>query len=558
MDVQRSGRVDPILVEVIGNRLHTVAREMLTSLIRAAYSTNIKERYDCATGVFNIDGEQVALACYPPLHTGGIRKIVQLLVRDYSPGDIRPGDMFVTNDPYDGASTHLPDLTLVAPVFADDQLAGYVACCAHHADIGGRVPGGQAPDSRSIYEEGIQIPLVRLYADGKPVRDVLKMFRANVRSPDEREMDLNAQYASNFTGARGYEEVCRRYGPELVNNASRAWIDYAELRLRNRLLELPDTVCIHEERVEDELHDEPALFKVAVQARNGLLHVDFTGTGAAFEGSKNIPLNATITTVWAVAKSMLDPRLPASEGSFRPLRVLAPEGSIVNPRHPAAVGERALSCQILADVLMGAMSRLVPERALAECGPHHGINVSGTNPYTGRFFANHESFAGGMGSRRNKDGISACRVHVAGSANLPVEPLEAELPLLIQRYELRQDSGGPGMFRGGLGLRRDIEVRADEVRITLRSERQVIPAFGLEGGQPGALGEFILNPGTPGEEKLPIFVTNRRFVRGDVISILTPGGGGYGDPKERPRELIEDDLRCGYITPAAAQDLYGK
>ena len=163
-----------------------------------------------------------------------------------------------------------------------------------------------------------------------------------------------------------------------------------------------------------------------------------------------------------------------------------------------------------------------------------------------------------MGSRRNKDGVSACRVHIAGSANLPVEPLEAELPLLIQRYELRRDSGGPGMFRGGLGLRRDIEVRADEVRITLRSERQVIPAFGLEGGQAGALGEFILNPYTPGEEKLPIFVTNRRFVRGDVISIRTPGGGGYGDPKQRPQQSIEDDLRCGYISPAAAQDLYGR
>ena len=558
MNAQAGTRVDPILVEVIGNRLHTVAREMLVALIRAAYSTNIKERYDCATGVFNVDGEQVALACYPPLHMGGMREVVRLLKRDYASSDMHPGDMFVTNDPYSGASTHLPDITLVAPVFAGNELAGYVACCAHHADIGGRVPGGQAPDSRSIYEEGIQLPLVRLYAGGKPVGDVLKMFRANVRSPDEREMDLNAQFAANFTGARGYGEICRRYGAALVNDASRAWIDYAELRLRNRLLELPDTVCMHEERVEDELHPEPALFKVAVQAKDGLLHVDFTGTGKAFEGSKNIPLNATITTVWMVAKSMLDPRLPGSEGSFRPIRVIAPEGSIVNPRYPAAVGERALSCQVLADVIMGAMSKLVPERALAECGPHHGINVSGINPRTGRFFANHESFAGGMGSRRSKDGISACRVHIAGSANLPVEPLEAELPLLIRRYELRQDSGGAGMFRGGLGLRRDIEVRADEVRVTLRSERQVIPAFGLEGGKAGALGEFLLNPGTAQEEKLPIFVTNRRFVRGDVISIRTPGGGGYGDPKERRPELIEDDVRCGYVSAPAARNLYGK
>jgi N-methylhydantoinase B len=205
---------------------------------------------------------------------------------------------------------------------------------------------------------------------------------------------------------------------------------------------------------------------------------------------------------------------------------------------------------------MGAMSSLVPERALAECGPHHGINVSGTDPRSTRFFANHESFAGGMGARRTKDGISACRVHIAGSANLPVEPLEAELPLLIRRNELRADSGGPGRFRGGLGLRRDIEVLADEVRLTLRSERQVIPAKGREGGLPGATGEFILNPDTPHESRLPIFLSNHRFKRGDVISVRTPGGGGFGAPQERDPSLVLADVRNGYVSLDAARLTY--
>ncbi|MBI4182957.1 MAG: hydantoinase B/oxoprolinase family protein [Proteobacteria bacterium] len=549
--------VDPILVEVIGNRLQTVCREMLVSLIRAAFSTNIKERYDCGTGVFDIDGDQVALAAYPPLHMGGMRGIVRLLRAEYPPEEIRPGDMFITNDPYVGVSTHLPDPVLVAPVFFSDRLAGFVASVAHHADIGGRVPGGQAPDSRSIFEEGFRIPLVRLFADHKPVPDIHKILRTNVRNPDEREMDLRAQFAANFVGIRGYQEVCQRYGDEVVNGAGRAWVDYSEARLRDKLRQLPDIVCSHEERVENDLDDKPVTFRVTVQSKDGLLHADFEGTSRAFEGAKNIPLSATVATVWMVVKSMLDPQIPASEGAFRPLRVVAPPGTIVNPVPPSAVGERALSCQVLADVVMGAMSKLVPERALAECGPHHGINISGINPRTGRFFANHESFAGGMGARRTKDGVSACRVHIAGSANLPVEPLEAELPILIRRYDLRRDSGGPGRFRGGLGLRRDIEVRADEVRVTLRSERQMIPAFGIGGGAAGATGEFILNPDTDRETRLPIFVSNRRFARGDVISVRTPGGGGYGNPRERPRELVAQDVRSGYVSPAAARDIYG-
>ena len=557
MNAEGQEQVDPILVEVICSRLQTVAREMLVSLIRAAFSFNIKERFDCATGLYDVEGDQVSLACYPPLHMGGMRDVARLLRREYKLENIRPGDMFITNDPYVGVSTHLPDAVLVAPIFLDDKIVGYAASCAHHADIGGRVPGGQAPDSRSIFEEGFRIPLVRLFSDNKLVPDVFKIFRTNVRNPDEREMDLQAQFAANFVGMRGFLEVCERYGPDVVNNAARAWIDYSEARLSDRLRQLPDTLCTHQEKVEDDLGDGPVTFKVAVQAKDGLLYADFTGTSPAFEGAKNIPLSATIATVWVVAKSMLDPRIPASEGAFRPLRVIAPEGTIVNPQPPSAVGERALSCQVLADVLMGAMSKLVPERALAECGPHHGINISGVNPRTGGYYANHESFAGGMGSRLTKDGISACRVHIAGSANLPVEPLEADLPVLIRRYELRQDSGGPGQFQGGLGLRRDIEVRADEVRVTLRSERQVIPAYGMEGGGPGATGEFILNPDTDREEKLPIFVSNRRFVRGDVISIRTPGGGGYGEPRDRTRELIEEDVRSGYVSPQAARKIYG-
>ena len=208
MNAEGQEQVDPILVEVICSRLQTVAREMLVSLIRAAFSFNIKERFDCATGLYDVEGDQVSLACYPPLHMGGMRDVARLLRREYALEEIRPGDMFVTNDPCVGVSTHLPDLVLVAPIFHEDQIIGYAASGAHHADIGGRVPGGQAPDSRSIFEEGFRIPLVRLFSDNKLVPDIFKIFRTNVRNPDEREMDLQAQFAANFVGMRGFLEVC--------------------------------------------------------------------------------------------------------------------------------------------------------------------------------------------------------------------------------------------------------------------------------------------------------------------------------------------------------------
>jgi N-methylhydantoinase B len=368
--------------------------------------------------------------------------------------------------------------------------------------------------------------------------------------------DLKAQFGANVVGIRGIADLCSRFGTDTLQSASAAWVDAGEASIRQKLLALPDTEVSYQELIEDDLGDEPALFRVSLRSAGGRLHADFTGTSRAFAGSKNIPLTATVATVWMVMKSMLDPQMPATEGAFRPIDVIAPIGTIVNPLPPSAVGERALSCQVLADVVMGAFSQLIPERALAECGPHHGINVSGVVPWSGQYFANHESFAGGAGARCNKDGVSACRVHIAGSANLPVEPLEAELPLLIRRYELRRDSGGAGRWRGGLGLRRDMQVLADEVFVTLRSERQQLPANGRHGGLAGATGQFILNPDTPDEETLPSFVSNRRFKKGDVISIRTPGGGGSGSPKERSVELVEQDIRYGYVSEDAARELY--
>jgi N-methylhydantoinase B len=550
------GDLDPIIVEIVGNRLQAICREMLVSLIRTAFSANVKERYDCGTGVFTTAGDQAALASYPPLHMGSMRGVVRLLMKEYRPEDIRPGDMFITNDPYVGVSTHLPDVVIVAPAFHNHELIGFAASVAHHSDIGGRVPGGQAPDSRSIFEEGFRMPLIRIVSSSGWESEIVRLFRTNVRNPDERMADLRAQYAANFVGVRRLQELSARYGPDVVRSASMAWVDATETSMRNKLRAMPDTEVSYEERVEDDLGMEPALFKVCLRTFNGTLRVDFAGTSRAFQGAKNIPITATMATVWMVLKSMVDPHMAATEGAFRPIEIVAPEGSIVNPLPPSAVGERALSCQVLADVLMGAFSQLIPQRALAECGPHHGINISGINPWTRHYFANHESFAGGMGARGTADGISSCRVHVAGSANLPVEPLEAELPLLIRRNELRKDSGGAGKWRGGLGLRRDIEILADEVYVTLRSERQELPALGRDGGLAGATGEFVKNPGTPTEERLPTFVSNRRFVKGDVISIRTPGGGGMGKPKDRDPARVSEDIRFGYVSKGAARETY--
>lgn len=551
-------RVDPITAEVIGNYLMGVAEEMGAALIKTAYSPNIKERGDCSTAIFDAAGRTVAQAPRIPIHLGSMLGLVQEIRSRYAPGSIRPGDMFLANDPYTGGGTHLPDITMVAPVFSDGEIQAFVASIGHHSDVGGMVPGSESGVCRSIFQEGLRIPPVRIVSQGELQQEILELILLNTRTPRERLGDLRAQLAANQVGIRGIEALFARHGAGTVAAAMQGLMDSAERRIRSRIASLPEGVYRAEDFLDnDGFQERPVRIVLTLTVRRGDLHLDFTGTDPQVESSKNVPLGAVRATAYTVIKSLLDPGLPTNAGYYRAITVMAAEGCLLNPRAPAAVGTRSITAGLVGDVIVAALSQAMPDRALAGSGPHHLITASGVDPRKGEYFVDYETFAGALGARSYRDGMDAVRVHASGAANLPVECLEQSFPFRLERYELLTDSGGAGTFRGGLALRRDYLCLVDDVRVALAGERQRVPAPGLAGGQAGATGAFVLNPGAPEEQRLPSVVWDLALRRGDVLSIRTPGGGGWGDPRQRPREALLKDVGEGRVSVKAARDLYG-
>lgn len=555
--VSTSG-IDPITAEVIGSFFLAVAEEMGATLVKTAYSPNIKERGDCSTAIFDAAGQTVAQAPRIPIHLGSMLGLVDEVRRRYPADQIRPGDMFLANDPYSGGGTHLPDITMVTPVFWEGAIQAFVASIGHHSDVGGMVPGSESGVCRTIYQEGLRLPPVKIYSEGRLQQDVLDIVLLNTRTPRDRLGDLRAQFAANQVGIRGVEELLRRSGPGTVAAAMRELMDYSERRIRAAIAALPDGTHEYTDYLDnDGFRDRPITVHLALTVKGDHLDLDFTGTDAQVESSKNVPLCALMATAYTVIKSLLDPGLLTNAGYYRAIAVRAPEGCLVNPKPPAAVGTRSIIAGVVGDVIAGALSQAMPAKALAASGPHHLMTVEGMDPRTAAGFVNYETFAGALGARPYQDGVDAVRVHASGAANLPVECLEHSFPFLVERYELLRDSGGAGRHRGGLSLRRDYCCLADGVQVALSGERQHVAAPGLGGGGKGATGAFVVNPGRPGERRLPSVVWDLTLNRGDAVSIRTPGAGGWGDPRSRAVEAVLRDLREGRVSPEAARELYG-
>lgn len=549
--------VDPITAEVIGNYLGAVAEEMGVTLVKTAFSPNIKERGDCSTAIFDAAGRTVAQAPRIPIHLGSMLGLVAKVLERYAIDTLRAGDVFIANDPYSGGGTHLPDITAVAPVFVERRVEAFVAAIGHHSDVGGMVPGSESGVCQTIYQEGIRLPPVRIYTAGELDRGLLDVILLNTRAPRDRLGDLRAQFAAIQVGIRGMGALFVKYGP-LVPAAMAALQDHAERRIRGALAKLPEGTYRHVDHLDnDGFHDRPIRVEVAATLRAGHLHLDFEGTDAQVGSSKNIPLNALLATAYTVVKSLVDPGLPANAGYYRAITVSAPGGCLVNPKPPAAIGTRSISAGVLGDVIAGALSQAMPDRALAGCGTHHLITPAGTDPRTGEYFVNYETFAGALGARPYRDGMDAVRVHASGAANLPVECLEWTFPFRVLRYEILTDSGGAGTFRGGAGLRRDYVNLGDDVTIALSGERQHAAAPGLEGAKAGVPGAFVLDPGTPGERRLPSAISDLALVKGQVLSIRTPGAGGWGAPWERAEAAVLRDVAEGRVSVAAATRDYG-
>ncbi|PXY30299.1 hypothetical protein BAY59_13935 [Prauserella coralliicola] len=549
--------VDQVSVQVIGNAMLSVAEEMGAVLRRASYSTNIKERADCSTALFDAQGRLVAQAEHIPIHMGSMKGLVQALLDQKGAEQLRAGDVYITNDPYTGGGTHLPDITMVAPVFHDGGLVGFSANIAHHSDVGGHVPGSNSGDSTSIFQEGLRIPMVRFMIDGAVNEEVLAFVTLNSRLPEERRGDLLAQLAAVHTGGIRFAELHELHGSAVIDAACAQLLDYARRRLEVAVAAIPDGTYTAADWLDsDSPGQEPIRIQTAITVAGEEISIDFAGTGRQADVAINVVRSALEATVYYALKAALDPDIPANGGFFDAVRIDAPLGSIVNPRPPAAVAARTDACQRVADVLLAALAKAVPGRVPA--GSHSSITYVTFAGPDDEFFVYPEVIAGGAGARSDRDGLDAVQVHVTNSSNLPIEALELEYPLRVDTYELITDSGGVGEHRGGLGVRRDIRVLSGQADFSAHADRQTFPPLGLEGGGDGTTGRFILRPGTETERTLPGGrVSGITLDHGDVVRIESPGSGGYGDPFARPPELVARDVAQGRVSADSALRDYG-
>jgi N-methylhydantoinase B len=535
--------LDPITVEVIGSALSSIVEEAGEALIRASYSTNVKERRDCSTALFDLQGRTLCQAEHIPMHLGSFIGILSHVVKHHPIAGIRPGDVFVGNDAYAGGGTHLPDIVLAEPIFVGNAIVAWTINLAHHADFGDR---GHA----HIYQEGLRIPPIRLYRAGELQQDVLDLILLNCQVPRERLSDLRAQMAANRLGVQRFQALCAKYGTATVLRAGEALLDYAERKMRAGIAAIPDGLYRFADLFENaEINGEmPISVEIAVTGETMRLHFESPPQARA---GINMTYTALLATVYYAVKSIVDPTILPNAGLARPLTVTAPEGTLLNCTHPAAVNGRTQTCQRVADLIIGALAQAVPERVTACTNSCCTIvTFVGHQPHDNSIWVYLETIGGGGGARPNKDGLDGVHVHITNTSNLPVEALEIEYPLTLMRYELVDGSGGAGKFRGGMGLRRVYRAEAEcQVRLDLSRLRS--DSWGLFGGGAGARSRSVCSPG------LAFARDNATVQAGQWFEIITPGAGGYGPPHERDRAAVARDVAQGVIDAATARAMYG-
>lgn len=550
-----AARLDPIRFEVIRNALVAATEEMTVTLRRSAYSTNIKTRADFSCSFFDKDLRAAAQAFTQPIHLGSLVELVPRAVRAFGVERLGPGDMLVTNDPY-GGGVHLNDITVIAPVFHQGAIFGYLATLAHHVDVGGGAPASVAA-FREVFQEGVIIPPVRLVQGGQVVDDVFRLILAQIRSKRETAGDFRAQVAANTTGARRLGELLERYGADEVQRYVDALIDYTHRRTLAEVEKLPRGVFEAQGSLDfDGFSDEPVHLQVRVQIDDDGVLFDLAGCDA----QRRAPVNSTYAQSYSACayalKALLDPDLPVNDGFYRCVRMHAPVGTVVNAAPPAPVVGGWETHVRVNDLFFKALSPVLPHRVPAgtkamQC--HAGFG--GINPASGEYYCFLETLAGGYGGRQTLDGPDAVQSHGQNTENAPVEETEANYPVRILRYELVPDSEGPGRRRGGLGLRRDYLFPDTTSTFTVLADRDVAGPWGLFDGLSGKPAEYVLNPGREDERRLRSKVT-LELQPGDVVSYRTCGGGGFGPPEEREPVLVLRDVREGKVSPERARAIY--
>jgi len=549
--------VDAVDLEVIKASLSGIVQEMQNSLFRTGFSTIVRESQDASCALMNAQGEVVAQHVVLPLHIGAFPACCAAVLAEFG-GSIGEGDAFLINHPYEGGSPHAPDMCVITPVFVEGALFGFCGSIAHKGDIGGPVPGSCSGQAREIFNEGLQLPAVRYQRHFESATDIERIIAANSRTPELVLGDIRGQLGADRLGEQRLKELVAKYGEDRVRQSFVRLFEIGEAQVRAAIAEWADGRYEAERFVDDdgiEL-EKPVRIHVVAEKKGDRLHLDFSGSADQTRGPANIrPPLVQAACAYSLI-SMIDPHMYVSSGLLRAFSIYAREGSVLNPRFPAPVNTYNPTVHALVDALFAALAPIVPGKVRADGSGSRSIVIGGRNTSAGQGYVQYEIIAGGGGARANKDGASVTTVNQSNAKIAPIEIIESEFPTRLVRFELIRDSGGPGQFRGGLGVRREYLNLAD-ARFSIRSMKHIIPPHGMAGGRDGRPGDIWINPDTDRAKRLPTRYADYPLKEGDVFRLDTPGGGGYGDPFARQAERVLADVRQGFVSPAAAERAYG-
>ena len=552
--------IDPVTLEVLRGRFDAVADEIEHTLLKASYSSIVSEAQDATAAVFDARGRTVAQACAIPIHLGALSELGRRFYRQYPPGKARPGDLYIVNDPYAGG-THLPDFGVASPVFLGDELVGYVATMTHHQDIGGAAPGSASTDVFDHHSEGIRIPLVRLADAGDINDDLIDLLTANSRTPDNMRGDLYAQIAGCRTGEQRLRAIFEDWGVATTMRGIEALLDYAERLTRLAIEQVPDGEYVFSDWLDNEgLADDsdPVEIRVKLTVTGSDVEFDFTGTGAQVRAAINNVPSSSLSCVYYAIRALTGDAAPNNDGCFRPISVILPPGTIVNPTYPAPVNARGVAICRMIDAVMGVMAKAVPDQMnAAGCG-HANIFLAGGVDANGRRFtgALGGPLRSGMGARPTKDGIDVADHELSNVYHVPLEVTEAEFPLRYRRMQLWTDSGGAGKWRGGLGFAAEVDWLSGNAVLSVRGERHKFQPWGVRGGQPSPVCRTEIVHADGNSEVVPAKIV-QPIREGEALCYWSTGGGGYGPPTERDPELVYQDVLDGRVSVTAARDVYG-
>ena len=551
--------VDPVEYSVVTNSLTGIVREMQNSIFRTGYSTAIRESLDASCGILTTDGRLVGQYSVIATHMGAFPACVSGLLRRVPLEAMEPGDAYVMNHPYLAGNAHVPDMAVVTPVFDGQDVVAFCANLAHKSDLGAIVPGGGSAQATEVYHEGLLLPPLAFVKRGQVVDQVEQILAANSRTPDLVLGDLNGQVGANRLGVQRLQALMDKHGRDTVLAVAEELFDRTERRVRLELERWPDGEAEAEAFLDNDgiRLDQPVRLHVRVSKRSGKLAFDFSGSQDQSGGAINIRPPLVRACCYYALVGLIDPTLPNNEGLARVVETTFREGTVLNPRFPAAVNIYMYTLLLTTEVVLKALGHFVPQRVMAACGTGAGMTIAHRDPRTGESQVQYELFGSGTGGRLGKDGVAGVQVHVSNWRVTPIEIVESEFPVRVARFELVEDSGGAGEWRGGLGYLREYCLLGAEALWSVRSDRHVYRPWGVLGGADGAPGRHMIQVGTPHERQVPSRFGGHPMRGGDRVIVQTNGGGGYGDPRRRDRERVRQDVHNGYVSAAAAAELYG-